>query len=88
MKSYDYIYAAIRWIFKEMSLTIRDFNFSRFALKEWENPTRSERNTTLAGNTRARIFLEFSRRRNTDLFHFTIFAWTFSVAWNFATSAR
>lgn len=29
-----------------------------------------EKYATLTGNTRARIFLKFSRRRNTDLFHF------------------
>lgn len=62
-----------------MSLTVRDFNFSRFALKEKGNPTQSEKNT-LADNTRARIFLEFPRWRNTDLFHFAIFAWTSSMA--------
>lgn len=69
-----------------------DFRFQFFEIRPEGRgksySTKREKYATLAGNTRARIFLEFSRRRNIDLFHFAIFAWTSSVAWNFATRAR
>jgi len=56
MKSYDYIYAIIMRIFKKMSLTVRNFNLSRFALKEQENPTQNERNTLRLQAILARVF--------------------------------